>query len=111
MIRYFLVWIISHSCGEEKNNQFKQIETGIKKDENDLISKKNIIKKNTYNEKVNEIKIRINNYKIERKKFDQNLIDRKFKYNNRLLAKLNPIISNYVEKNSLEIVLPKKMVL
>ena len=96
---------------KEKNNHFKKIESGIKKDENDLISQKNIIEKNTYNEKVNEIKIRINNYKIERKKFDQNIIDRKFKYNNQLLAKLNPIISNYVEKNSLEIVLPKKMVI
>ena len=67
--------------------------------------------KKIYNEKVDEIKLRINNYNIERKKFDQNISEKKFRYNNQLLAKINPIISNYVEENSLTIVLPKKMII
>ena len=100
-----------NNLNKEKNDHFKKIESEIKKDENDLISKKNIIEKNIFNEKVNKIKLRINNYKIEKQKFDQNLSEKKFKYNNQLISKLNPIISNYVEKNSLSIVLPKKMII
>ena len=61
----------------------------------------------TLNDKNNRIyntgQLRINNYKIEKQKFDQNLSEKKFKYNNQLISKLNPIISNYVEKNSLSI--------
>ena len=96
---------------EKKNKNFKVIETEIKKDENELISKKNIIEESIYNKKVNEIRNRINNYKLERQKYNKNLNDKKIKYNNLLLEKLNPIISDYVEKNSISIVLPKKMII
>ena len=99
------------NVSKEKNNDFKVIENEIKKDENELISKKNIIEESIYIKKVNEIRIRINNYKLERQKFNKNLNEKKIKYNNLLLEKLNPIISNYVEKNSITMVLPKKMII
>ena len=103
--------IAINELSEEKNKDFKVIETEIKKDENDLITKKNIIEESIYNKKVNEIRNRINNYKLERQKYNKNLNDKKIKYNNLLLEKLNPIISDYVEKNSISIVLPKKMII
>ena len=96
---------------EKKNKDFKIIEVEIKKDENELISKKNIIEESIYNKKVNEIRNRISNYKLERQKYNKNLNDKKIKYNNLLLEKLNPIISDFVEKNSISIVLPKKMII
>ncbi len=95
----------------EKNKDFKLIENEIKRDENELISTKNIIDESIYNKKVNEIKIRIKDYKLERQKFNKNLNEKKIKYNNFLLEKLNPIISNYVENNLITIVLPKKMII
>ena len=102
---------VINDLSKEKNKDFKVIESKIKRDENELISKKNIIEENIYNKKVNEIRNRINNYKLERQKFNKNLNDKKIKYNNLLLEKLNPIISDYVEKNSISIVLPKKMII
>ena len=102
---------VINDLSEEKNKDFKVIETEIKKDENELISKKNIIEESIYNKKVNEIRNRINNYKLERQKYNKYLNDKKIKYNNLLLEKLNPIISGYVEKNSISIVLPKKMII
>ena len=99
------------NVSKEKNNDFKVIENEIKKDENELISKKNIIEESIYIKKVNEIKIRINDYKLERQKFNKNLNEKKIKYKNSLLEKLNPIISNYVEQNSITVVLPKKMII
>ena len=100
-----------NDLSKEKNKDFKVIENEIKKDENELISKKNIIEESIYNKKVNEIRIRINDYKLERQKFNKNLNEKKIKYNNLLLEKLNPIISKYVEKNSITMVLPKKMII
>ena len=100
-----------NNLSEEKNNYFKVIENEIKKDENELISKKNIIEESIYNKKVNEIRIRINDYKLERQKFNENLNEKKIKYNNLLLEKLNPIMSNFVEQNSITVVLPKKMII
>tara|TARA_B100000674_G_scaffold485603_1_gene492704 strand:- start:415 stop:933 length:519 start_codon:yes stop_codon:yes gene_type:complete len=99
------------NVSKKKNNDFKVIENEIKKDENELISKKNIIEESIYIKKVNEIRIRINDYKLERQKFNKNLNEKKIKYKNSLLEKLNPIISNYVEQNSITVVLPKKMII
>ena len=100
-----------NNLSKKKNNDFKVIENEIKKDENELISKKNIIEESIYNKKVNEIRIRINDYKLKRQKFNKNLNENKIKYNSLLLEKLNPIISNYVEQNSITVVLPKKMII
>ena len=100
-----------NDLSKEKNKDFEVIENEIKEDENELISKKNIIEESIYNQKVNEIRLRINNYKLERQKYNKSLNDKKIKYNKLLLEKLNPIISNYVEKNSITVVLPKKMII
>ncbi len=100
-----------NNLSKEKNNDFKIIENEIKEDENELISKKNIIEESIYNKKVNEIRIRINDYKLERQNLNKNLNEKKLKFNNLLLEKLNPIISEYVEKNSITMVLPKKMII
>ena len=95
----------------KKIEDFKNIESKIKIDENDLISKKNIIEKKIYNEKVDQIKLRINNYNNDRQSFKKYLDERKIIYTNKLLESLNPIISNYVEQNSISVVLPKKMII
>ena len=96
---------------DKKIEEFNIIESKIKKDENDLISKKNIIEKKIYNQKVDQIKLRINNYNNDRQVFKKYLDERKIIYTNKLLESLNPIISNFVEKNSISVVLPKKMII
>ena len=95
----------------KKIEDFKNIESKIKKDENDLISQKNIIEKKIYNQKVDQIKLRINNYNNDRQAFKKYLDERKIIYTNKLLESLNPIISNYVEQNSISVVFPKKMII
>ena len=68
-----------NNLSKEKNNDLKIIENEIKEDENELISKKNIIEERIYNQKVNEIRIRINDYKLERQNFNKNLNEKKNK--------------------------------
>ena len=96
---------------DKKIEDFNKIESKIKQDENDLISKKNIIDKNIYNEKVSQLKLRINNYNNDREEFKKYLDKKKITYTNKLLESLNPIISNYVEQNSISVVIPKKMII
>ena len=98
---------------QEKNklNDLKLIENQIKKNENDLISKKNVLEQKVYDEKVKEIQTQIKNYNLSKKNLNNFLGKERIKYNNKLLEILNPIISNYVEKNSINVVLPKKMII
>ncbi len=96
---------------KQKNENFIKIENKIKDDENDLISKKNIMEKSIYDSKVDQIKLRVKNYNIDRQKFNKKLQEKKVKYTNKLLENLNPIISKYVDQNSITIVLPKNMII
>ena len=68
-----------NDLSKEKNKDFEVIESEIKEDENELISKKNIIEESIYNQKVNEIRIRINDYKLDRQNFNKNLNEKKNK--------------------------------
>ena len=105
---------INNYLNNMRNNklkEFQEIENKIKEDENDIISKKNIIEENVYKTKVKDIKKRIKEYKKKRQTFNKSLDEKKIKYTNKLLEKLNPIISDYVEKNSIILVLPKKIVI
>ena len=72
--------------------------------------KKNIMEK-VYDTKVDQIKLRVKNYNIDRQKFNKKLQEKKVKYTNKLLENLNPIISKYVDQNSITIVLPKNMII
>ena len=105
---------INNYLNNMRNNklkEFQEIENKIKEDENDIISKKNIIEENVYKTKVEDIKKRINEYKKKRQTFNKSLDENKIKYTNKLLEKLNPIISDYVENNSITLVLPKKIII
>ena len=96
---------------KKKIEDFKIIEKNIKKEEDDLISNKNEIEKKKFNEKVEQIKLKIKSYKQNRQKFNKTIEEKETKYKNKLLKELNPIISNYVEKNSIAVVFPKNMII
>tara|TARA_Y100000768_G_scaffold362811_1_gene321914 strand:+ start:156 stop:677 length:522 start_codon:yes stop_codon:yes gene_type:complete len=96
---------------KKKIDELRLIEDKIKKDENELIAKKNIIEENLYKQKVEKIKLRIKDYKNNRQNFNKSLDQKNINLTNKLLEKLNPIISEYVEENSISVVFPKKMII
>ena len=96
---------------KKKTEDFKIIEKNIKKEEDDLLSNKNAIEKKKFNEKVEQLKLKIKSYKQNRQKFNKTIEEKETKYKNKLLKELNPIISNYVEKNSITVVFPKNMII
>tara|TARA_Y100001970_G_C14122579_1_gene797135 strand:- start:597 stop:1112 length:516 start_codon:yes stop_codon:yes gene_type:complete len=96
---------------EKKNKEFSLIEKQLLEKEKDLIKKKNIIEKNKFEKQVNVLKKEINSYNLEKKKFDKEIEEKKVKYTKKVLNSLNPIISNYVEENSISVVFPKKNII
>ena len=91
--------------------KFNKIEKDLITKENNLNSKKNIIEKKEFEKKIMDLKNDIKNYRLDRKK-SMDVIN-KIKINNtkKILKHLNPIITKYVEENSISIVLPKKNII
>ena len=86
-------------------------DTIIKKKENSINDKKNVLDKDEINKQIKELNNLLNEYKIQRNKLNQNIADTKKKYTGEILNILNPLVTSYVDDNNINIVIEKKNVL
>ena len=97
---------------EEKNNEqtviFKKRETEIKKRETEIKKKQNILSEEEFLKEINKLKVDINTFNDEKKKAVQQLNKFKVDEINILLKNFNVVIKDYMNKNSIEMVLNKK---
>ena len=86
---------------EAKKNQ-------IKKKEEEFKNKNNILSEEERKKRVESIKLEIENYKKLKSKLEKEFDAKKTQYINILLKEINNIMINYIEKNSIDIVLKKQ---
>ena len=86
---------------KKKEQILKNLDKEIKK-------KQNIISQDEFNKEVNLLKNKINEFKIEKNKMVSEFNVFKDKELDSLFKKINPIIQNYMDKNSIEILLDRK---
>ncbi|MDC3126642.1 OmpH family outer membrane protein [Candidatus Pelagibacter sp.] len=93
---------------KENIEKLKLKENDLRKQEQDLIAKKNIISKEEFNTKASALSEKMKIYNKEREqtllKFEK---EKKKKLNN-FLSKVTPLIETYVKNNSINIVLNEK---
>ena len=91
--------------------KFNAIEEKLLLKEKNLISKKNILELSEFNKNFNLLKEEVKNYRIERKKSNDQINKIKIENTKKILTFLNPIVTKYVEENSISVVLPKKNII
>ena len=96
---------------DENIISYKEIEDQFIKKEKQLLAQKNIMKKEEFNEKFTILSNEINIYKSEKKSSLNKLNKIKLDNTKKILEILNPIITNYVDKNSISLVMPKKNII
>ena len=89
----------------------KKLENDLINKEEILISQKNILEKNEFEKKLNILSTEIKDYRAEKKKLQDKLKKIKIEKTQKILELLNPIITDFVEKNSISFVLPKKNII
>ncbi len=97
----------------QKNNNvsLKEKEKLIKEKELELNNQKNILKKDEINKKLKELNEMLKNYQDERKKIAVNFSNEKKNYSKKILKILNPLLTEYVDKNNIFLVIEKKNIL
>ena len=95
---------------QNKNNleKFKKIENDIKKEDEDISNKKNIISEDEYKKMVSQLNKKIKNYRVMVSENVDKNNKLKISATKKLIKKLNPILSDYSEKNSISIILQKR---
>ncbi len=96
---------------EENIKKFIEQEKILKDKEKIIIEQKNILDKKKIENKISLLNIEIDNYRNERKKLTDELKIKKIEYTKKILNHLNPIITSFVDENSISIVLPKKNII
>ena len=89
----------------------KLIEDDLINKEELLLSQQNILEKNEFDKRARILSEEIKKYRSEKKMLNDSLNDMKVKNTKKILEFLNPIITNYVEKNSISLVIPKKNII
>ena len=97
-----------NKTNEENIKKFKKIEEDIKKEEKDLVAKKNVLSAEEFEKKLRELNNKINDYRETRR----NAIDSVTK--NRIAAtadfaqKIKPILTVYAKENNIDMIIQKK---
>lgn len=99
------------NLNKEYFDKYKKIEQELIKKENSLLAKKNILEKDEYEKKKMELSNEIKKFRINKKLSKDKLNQLKMKNTNKILKILDPIISKYVETNSIALVFPKKNII
>ena len=122
---YFLdfKYILNKSTAGNKAQVFlkNKLENGIKKiqvkekeiqeEEKKIIATKKIISPEDYRKKVTKLRTKVSSLQKERNELLQSVSKQRIAARNKLLKSLNPIIQEYMKKNSISIVFPKNQIL
>ena len=91
------------------NLKIKEEEISVK--ESEINNQKNLLSKEEIQKKIDDLNTLLKNYKIERSKFNKQIIDEKKIYTSKILKILNPLLTDYVNKNKIILVVEKKNIL
>tara|TARA_A100000164_G_scaffold248219_1_gene220898 strand:- start:1010 stop:1534 length:525 start_codon:yes stop_codon:yes gene_type:complete len=91
-------------------DNFKKIEIELKKQEQDIISKKNILEKAELEKKLNELRKKSNDYRVDRKKKIDSLSKKRIDVTNNILKQLQPILTEYSDLESISLIVDKKSI-
>jgi len=93
---------------ETKLNDFKRTEEKLKKEEIDLVSKKNIMAKEEFNKKVKLWTEESQKHQIVRRKWFDDITQKRNTARIEVLKSLDPILTEYFKQNQISIMLYKR---
>ena len=88
--------------------EFKKIEEDLRKEETDLLNKKNILKKEEYKAKTDSLRTKVNEYQLERRSKLEKLNLQRSEARQKLLKAIQPILAKYSNEHNVSLILDKK---
>lgn len=95
----------------DKQNKFIDLEKKLKKEESDLLEKKNILSKEEYTKKSNDLRKKVIDFRSDRKIAIDKITSQRAESRQILLKKIGPILDAYIKANDISLVMDKKNML
>ena len=94
----------------KKDKELQLLEKSLKDEENKILASRNIITEEQLNKNIIEFKQKVNKYSKNKVDEIEKLKQIRKKEIKNLLKKINPLIENYMDENSISIIIDKKNV-
>ena len=91
----------------DNQKKFIEIETSLKKEESDLLEKKNILTKDEYNKKTDSLRKKVIDYQSQRRASLDKIPTQRVKSRETLIQKLTPILDSYMKENNISLIIDK----
>ena len=95
---------------ESKLDNFNKTEEELKKEEIDLISKRNVMAREEFDKNVKILNEKAQEYQAQRRQWFDDIGQKRNKARAEVLKSLDPIMTEYFEKNNISIILYKRNV-
>ena len=95
----------------DNNKKFSDIENNLKKEETNLLDKKNILSREEYQKKADTLRKKVIDYQSQRRATFDKIANQRTKAKQALLKTIDPILNTYIIENDVSIVIDKKYVL
>ena len=95
----------------DNQKKFIEIEKSLKKEENDLLEKKNILTKDEYTKKTDSLRKKVIDYQSQRRSSLDKIATQRVNARETLVQKLTPILDSYMKENNISLVIDKKYTL
>ena len=92
---------------QDNIKKFKDIESALKKEESDLLSKKTVLSKEEYTKKSDTLRKRVIDYKSQRRAAMDKITTLRNESRSTLIKSINPILATYVKENNISVVINK----
>ena len=102
------IWIKKVSLNDFLNSYLRKKNKSLQELEITIKNKKNVISEDAFNKEVISFKKKVQEFKVEKNKIVKNFNNFKRKELENIFKKISPIINDYMEENSISVLLDSK---
>ena len=92
----------------DQQKKFADTEQNLKKEERDLLEKRNILSKEEYTKKTDSLRKKVIDYQSQRRAALDKIATQRAKSREVLLNAIDPILNTYIKENNISLVIDKK---
>ena len=100
-----------NKTNETNIKKFKKIEENLKKDENDLVAKRNILSQEEFNKNLQNLNKKIQEYRLQRQEAIEEVTKKRISATADFAQKIKPILADYAKENSIDMIIQKKNII
>jgi len=93
---------------KKNNKKYTEIEKALKKEEQDLLTKKTVLSKEEYTKKSDSLRKKVIDYQSQRRASIDKLATQRAESRDILIKSINPIVETYIKENNISFVIDKK---